>query len=424
MQSFNKTTLENGLRIVTIPLPDSLSSTVLILVEAGSKYERKEVNGISHFLEHMNFKGTKRRPAAGLIAKELDALGAEYNAFTGQESTGYYAKTQNKHLDKIIDIISDLTLNPIFDPAEIDKEKGVVIEEINMYEDTPMRNIHDIFTTLLYGDQPAGWKITGEKENLLKMQRDDFIQYRKEHYLAPSTLVIVAGKFNENKIIADVKNHFIDIPSEAPLKKEKTMESQASPAISAKFKESDQTHIILGVRAFDIFDERRHALEILANILGGGMSSRLFNKVRNELGAAYYVNAFSDLATDHGYLAASAGVDHRKVDVVIKAILEELNRFTLEKVSDEDLKNAKNYYTGRLFLGLEGSDDLAGFYGGQEILKREMMAPEALAEKIQKVTAEDIQKVAKDIIVNETLNLAVIGPFKDKGPFEKILALP
>lgn len=423
MKAFNKTILDNGLRVITVPVEGSLATTVLILVEAGSKYETKEINGISHFLEHMCFKGTKNRPQPGLIAKELDAIGAEYNAFTGQESTGYYAKAQNKDLDRILDIVSDLYLNPVFNADEINKERGVVIEEINMYEDTPMRRVHELFTGLLYGDQPAGWDIAGRKEIIERLQRDDFLKYRGEHYLAKSTAVIVAGKFDEAEVIKKARGLFKDIPDTRKSGKIKTAESQSRPTALVKYKESDQTHLVVGVRAFDIFDERRFALELLSGILGSGMSSRLFQKVREELGAAYYVSASADLLSDHGFLAASAGVDHRKIETVIRAVLSEFKRFAEEEVSPEDLQRAKDHFTGRLFLGLEGSDDLAGFYGGQEIIKKEMIEPEELAARIQKVTAKEIIDVGRHIMRDDKLNLALIGPFKETAPFEKLLTL-
>lgn len=421
MNQFKKLTLESGLRIITVPQADSPAVTVLIFVEAGSKYETKEINGLSHFLEHLCFKGTKNRPQPGMIAKELDAIGAEYNAFTAQESTSYYAKARNKDIDRILDIVSDLYLNPLFNPEEINKERGVIIEEINMYEDTPMRRVHELFTTLLYGDQPAGWDIAGRKEVIERLQRDDFLKYRSEHYLAKSTVVVVAGNFDENAVVERIRAAFSEIPDTRKAGKIKTVESQAKPQALVKYKKSDQTHLVLGVRAFDIFDRRRFALELIAGILGSGMSSRLFKHVRDELGAAYYVSASSDLYSDHGYLAAAAGVDHRKIDTVIKTILEEFERFAVEKVSEEDLNRAKDHFSGRLFLGLEGSDDLAVFYGGQEIIKREIMTPDELVSEIQKVTAEDIMSVAGDIMKNDRLNLALIGPFREAGQFEKLL---
>src|SRR3989344_2401449 len=239
--TFKKTILYNGLRIITAPEPDNPAATILVLVEAGSEYETKEINGLSHFLEHLCFKGTKKRPKAIDISGELDGIGAFYNAFTSQEVTGYFAKAEAKHFDKILDVVSDIYLNSVFDSAEIDKERGVIIEEINMYEDLPMAKVHYLFSELLYGDQPAGWDIVGEKEIIRTLTREDFIAYRKKHYLAGKTIVVVAGNINEDEAIAKVKSIFTDIPTGAEVKKAKPKETQEKPELLVKYKKSDQT---------------------------------------------------------------------------------------------------------------------------------------------------------------------------------------
>jgi len=420
---YKKITLNNGLRVITIPMADSLTTTVLVLVEAGSKYETKEINGLSHFLEHMCFKGTKKRPRSIDISSELDGIGAVYNAFTSMEYTGYFAKARPNNFDIILDVVSDIYLNQIFEPKEIDKERGVIIEEINMYEDLPMRRVQELFTTLLYGDQPAGWDIAGRKEVIKKLTRDDFTKYHNEHYLGKSSLVVVAGKFNEEEIIKKIETAFANIKSGKKTPKVKTIEHQDKSEILLKHKETDQTHLVLGVRAFDIFDERRYILGVLSDILGGGMSSRLFQKIRNEMGAAYYVGADADLYTDHGYLAASAGVDHNKINEVIEAILAEFKKIIEKPIENKELQQAKEHLIGRLIIGLETSDQLAGFYGGQEIITRETITPENTIKKIQAVKSEEISGVASEIFQNEKLNLAIIGPFKEKERFEKILKI-
>lgn len=422
MSKSQKITLNNGLRLVMAPKADSLTTTLLVLVEAGSKYETREINGISHFLEHLCFKGTKKRPKNIDIASELDSLGASYNAFTGMEYTGYFAKVLPKHTEKIMEIISDIYLNPVFNPEEINKERGVIIEEINMYEDLPMRRVQDIFTTLLYGDQPAGWDIIGKKEIIQKLTCEDFMKYRDSHYLAQSTVVVAAGAFEEEKIIELIENSFLPIKSGEKINKIKTTEYQVKPEVLLKHKKSDQTHLVVGVRAFDIFDSRRFTLYLLTDILGGGMSSRLFQKIRAEMGAAYYISAEADLFTDHGYLSVSAGVDHNKLETVLEVILEEFKKITKE-ISDKELQTAKDHLIGQLTLGLETSDGLANFYGGQEILKREIIELKELMGKIQAIKKEEIIAVGKEIFQNQKLNLALIGPFEDKGKFEKILGL-
>ena len=423
MTNFKKITLDNGLRIITAPNNNSLAATVLVLVEAGSKYETKEINGLSHFLEHMCFKGTEKRPRSIDISSELDGIGASYNAFTSMEYTGYYAKAEPRRFDKILDVVSDIYLHGIFDQKEIDKERGVIIEEINMYDDLPMRRVQDFFINLLYGDQPAGWDVQGRKEVVQKVNREDFVAYKNKHYLAQSTLVVVAGKFNDDEVVEKIKAAFAPIKIGDKQAKIKTEESQAKPEVLLKNKKSDQTHLVLGARSFDIFDQRKYALQVLVDILGGGMSSRLFQKIREEMGAAYYVRAESDLFTDHGYLSASAGIDHNKIEPVIGAILGEFRRFTEEAVEDRELQRAKDHLVGHLFLSLETSDEISGFYGGQEILTRQLVSPENLAQKIQAVTAGEIMAVAKDIFQNKKLNLAIIGPFEDEEKFEKLLKI-
>lgn len=425
MKPPKKIVLPNGLRIVLVPQSSSLAASVLILVEAGSEYETKRVNGVSHFLEHMTFKGTINRPRAGMIAEELAALGAQSNAFTGQEYTGYWAKSEARKLPKILEIVSDLYLNPAFEPQEIEKERGVIIEEINMYEDTPARRVHDFFSALLYGDQPAGWDIAGQKEIIGKLTKNDFVKYREQRYVASGTVVVIAGKFDEKAALKQIKEYFGKLPRRRATAKAKTTERQTKPQTFLKFKESGQTHLVLGFRAFDMFDKRRYAIQVLADVLGGGMSSRLWKKVREELGAAYYISADADLSLDHGTFTVSAGVDHGKIDVVIQAILEECRRLRDELVSEEELQRTKDHMIGGLILGLETSDALASFYGGQEILTKKFLPPQEIIDTIKNISAEEIQAVAKTIFVKKGLNLAVIGPYQKQNEtmFEKILTI-
>ena len=420
-QGFQKTTLSNGTRLIMIPQPSSLAVTALVLVEAGSKYETKDINGLSHFLEHMYFKGTAKRPKAIDISGELDQIGAEYNAFTSQEWTAYFAKAQAKNSEQVLDILSDIYLNSIFDPAEIEKEKGLIIEELNMYEDPPARKVNDLFMEVLYGDQPAGWDVGGRKEIIQKLTREDFLKYRTNHYVAEATVVVIAGAFEPSQFLPKIEKYFQNVKSGKKAGKIKTIENQTRPQILIKHKESDQTHLVIGCRAFDIFDNRRFALAILGDILGGGMSSRLFQRVREELGAAYYIKADADLLSDHGYFAASAGVDHKKIRLVIKSILEEFSRIASDSIPEKELQRAKDHLSGQLILGLETSDALAMYYGNQEIIKKSAATPEEFLKQINSVTVKDIVDVAKYIFQNEKLNLAIVGPYKNASEFEKNL---
>lgn len=420
---FSKKVFKNGLRVVTIPMKDNPTVTVLVLVEAGSKYENKKVNGISHFLEHMCFKGTSKRPKAIDISKELDALGSQYNAFTTQEYTGYYAKSDSRHFRQIFDVVSDIYLNSTFPESEMQKEKGVIVEEINMYEDMPHRHVQDLIMKLLYGDTPAGWNVAGEKKNILAMQRSDFVKYKKAHYLPEATVLAVAGQVTEAEVLKEAKNVFGDIPRGKKSKKTKVTENQLRPNILVKFKQTDQTHFVLAVRSFDLFSKKNPVLSVLSSILGGGMSSRLFQKLREEMGVGYYVRALNDSYTDHGFFQISAGVDNKRIEEVIKVVLAECKKLTTEKVTKEELNKVKEFLIGNMKLALESSDDIANFFGGQELLKRTLKTAEEKANEIRKVTAREVQNLARDIFKEKLLNLALIGPFQenDQRRFLKIL---
>ncbi len=420
---FTKKVLKNGLRVITAPMKDNPTVTVLVLVEAGSKYETKKINGISHFLEHMCFKGTIKRPKAVGISKELDALGSQYNAFTAQEYTGYYAKSDARHFRQIFDIVSDIYLNSTFPDAEMKKEKGVIIEEINMYEDMPQKHVQDLIMKLFYGDQPAGWNIAGEKKNILNMQRDDFVNYHKKHYLPEATVLVVAGQVTEKQVINEANKIFGKIQRGKKEAKVKVREKQTKPQVLTNYKKTDQTHFVLGVRTYDLFSKQNAVLSILGGILGGGMSSRLFVKLREEMGVGYYVRAYNDSFTDHGFFQISAGVDNKRINEVINAVLAECKKLKNYKVSEEELNKVKECLIGNMKLSLESSDDIANFYGGQELLKREILGIQEKAEEIRKVTANQIQILAQDIFKDNKLNLAIIGPFNKKRKFLRILKL-
>ena len=409
------------MRIITIPMKENPTTTVLILVETGSKYENKENNGISHFLEHMCFKGTSRRPSAFDVTKELDSIGANYNAFTGYEYTGYYAKSDYKNLDTILDVVSDMYLNPIFPEKEIEKEKGVIIEEINMYQDLPQRIAGEEFMKLLYGDHPAGWNIAGIKENVKKMNRVDFIDYRSKHYVASATTVIVSGNINEKDIFKKISQAFKSIGKWKKDEKEKVVENQKTPKVSVYYKDTDQAHMILGVRSFNTYNKYNKIITVMEAVLSGGMSSRLFQKLRDELGICYYVSADNDTFTDHGFFAVSAGVDNKRVKEAISAILEELNKFKTILIKSEELNKAKQYLIGNLNLGLESSNSQAMYYGGQEVLRKEIKKPEDIIKEIKAVTAEEIKFVAERIFKDEGLNLAIVGKFKNEAEFKEVL---
>ena len=420
---FTKKILKNGLRVLTVPMGENPAVTVLVLVEAGSRYETKEINGISHFLEHMVFKGTPTRPNASDISRELDSLGSEYNAFTSDEYTGYYAKVDKKHLDKALDIVSDMYLNPLFKEEEIEKEKGVIIEEIRMYNDLPQRKVHDVIGSLMYGDQPAGWTVLGSEKNIKSFTREHFIDYRKKHYVAKATTIIVSGNIEEEEVIKKIEKVWSNIPNEEKHPKLKVVESQKKPEIEVVYKDTDQTHIAIGIRTFSTFDKRKPTMKVLSGVLGKGMSSRLFSKMRDKLGICYYIRASHITYTDHGYLCIPAGIDTSRIKIGIENIIEEISRLREELVSSEELQKAKDYLSGTLMLGLETSDSQAEYIGDQEIIKGEIKLPEKVIEEIQSVTKEDIRNLAREIFVDNNLNMAIVGPFKNKEEFIPFLTL-
>ncbi len=421
MHNFTKETWPNGLRAIYVPMPGTQTLTLLVLVSTGSRYETKDINGISHFLEHMFFKGTTKRPGKSDIAHELDAVGAAYNAFTDKELTGYWVKINSKHTDLAFDVVSDIFLNSTIPQAEIEKERGVIIGEIDMHEDTPMRKIGDLFEELLYGDQPAGWDIAGRKEVIRSINREHFVDYMDKHYRSKGVVVVVAGNITAENAKAKVEQYFKtvkegDAPQPLPCH-----EAQAAPQIKVTYKDTDQCHLVLGARAYNMFDPRRWALGLLATILGGGMSSRLFIRIRDELGLGYYIRASASLSTDHGYFEVSSGVDTTRVVEAVTAIMAELTKIKERGVEEQELQKAKDFVKGGTLLGLETSDDVASFFGLQDVLTKQVLTVEQKFSMLDKVALADIKKVAEDIFQNKNLNLAVIGPLKDKASFESIL---
>lgn len=420
---FYRHVYDNKLRLIVAPLRGTNAVTVLVLVGTGSKYETKNINGISHFLEHMMFKGTQKRPTYLDISKTLDGVGAVYNAFTGHEYTGYYAKVGKERLDLALDVISDIFMNSTFPKEEIEKERFVIVEEINMYHDNPARDVSDKWTDLLYGDQPAGWNIAGEKEMVLGFKRDQFVEYFNSHYFAGNTLVVVAGNVEHDSVKEKVAQYFNNVREHRGLAKEAVTERQEKPQLLVDKRKTDQTHFILGSRAYNLLDEKVPILSVMSVLLGSGFSSRLFNEIRAKRGLAYHVSTSFDAFTDHGYLATYTGANNEKALEAVKVILHEYNRLKDELVGEEELKRVKDMIGGRLAISLEQSDEVAEYFAEQELLENRILTPEEKLARIERVTAQDIQDVANDIFVNEKLNLAMIGPIDNKSKVNEILKL-
>jgi len=420
---YKKTVLKNGLRVITIPMKNTKTVSVLALIGTGSKYETKDINGISHFLEHMFFKGTKRYPSTLKIAERLDNIGGAYNASTSKELTGFWAKVGKKHLDLAMDWISDILLNSKFEEKEIKREKGVIIEEFNMYLDDPMSYIGDLWEKLLYGDQPAGWLTLGEKKNILKFKRKDFLDYFKKYYLNKNIVICVAGNFDNKKTIKKIEKYFNKFNNGKVQEKLKTIENQKTPETLIHYKKTDQTHICLGVKGYNLFDPERYAQIILSTILGANMSSRLFTLIRERKGLCYYIRTSSDSSTDTGYLVTQAGIPHKNLEQVIKLIIREYKKFKTRKITEKELQKAKDYLKGTLNLKLESSDFQASFCSLEELLTNKILTPEEKFAKLDKVTISDVQKIAQNIFKPEKLNLAIIGPHKSKSKFQSLLKI-
>ena len=421
---FQKTVLKNGLRIITVPQKSTQAVTVLVLVETGSKYEEKETSGISHLLEHLLFKGTKKRPSHLQIAEPLDRVGGMYNAFTGEEYTGYFAKVASRHFGLALDIIADIYLHSQLNQKEIEKEKGVVIEEINMYFDHPSSYVQTLWDKLLYGDQPAGWDIAGTKESVRGISRKALVDYMNRQYVAPSTVVCIAGNIPSHKeVVRRVNKHFAGISQKEHRDKPAVVEKQTRPECQIHYRATGQTHLCLGVRGYNLFHPQKFAQDLMAELLGGMMSSRLFITIREKLGLAYYVKTVASFHTDTGYVVTQAGVDNKRLTKAITAILKEYKKIATTKVSSQELQKVKDHVKGKNALLLEASDARAMLYGMQEILEKKILTPKEIYAKIDAVGSDDILAVAKDMFRSQKLNLALVGPFKDKAKFQKLLHL-
>lgn len=403
-----------------IPLPASKTATILIMFKTGAKYEDKKTSGLSHFLEHMFFKGTAKYPDTLSLSTALDSIGAEYNAFTGKEYTGYYIKTSSAKALSALRILYEMLEKSKFDEQEIEREKGVIIEELNMYQDNPLMSIEDLLENCLYGDTPAGRDTIGTKETIRSFKRQDFIDYFQRQYGARSMNILLAGSWPK-KMTDDLEKLFGTVKKNAWRDKERVVEKQASPQVKIQYKKTDQVTLSLAVRAFAAGSKDDAALKLLSLILGGAMSSRLFISLRERQGLAYHVRTSIEQYSDVGYLNTRAGVPLDKLSVALKTILSEYKKMSQELVSGQELKKAKDFYISHLVMQLESSDDVASFYGRQVVLPKKIIKPSDLIVKIRAVSAADIRRVAKQIFVNRGLNLAMIGDLKNPTAWRKQL---
>lgn len=417
MLDFHETKLTNGLRIITAPLKSTKAVTILVLFGVGSRFENANLNGISHFLEHMFFKGTKNRPTTLDISRDLDNVGAGYNAYTGEEYTGYFVHVPSAHFDLGLDVLTDMLFNSKFDSAELEREKGVIIEEINMYNDDPKSKVDLVARDLVYPDQPLGRNIAGEKEIVKAITRAKMVEYKEAHYTPENMVVAVAGGMEHIDWVAKLSTKFGALESGIKNQYQPVKEAQTEPQVKVFTKETDQTNFILGFRSISRLDKRRPVLRILTNLMGQMMSSRLFIEVREKRGLCYYVNADMIDYQDTGFWAVSAGVDINRAQEAIKVILEEIEKLKNNPITDEELNRARENLKGHLYLSLEDSMSVASFLAEQALLWPEIEDPDAISAKYDKVTKEQIQALAQELFVSKSLNLAVVGPYKDDAKF-------
>jgi predicted Zn-dependent peptidase len=420
---FEKSILPNGLRTLTADMPHAKSVACFVMLAAGSRYETPETNGIAHFAEHMFFKGTEKRPTAREIAGEIDAIGGEFNAFTGKEYTGYYVRCAAETRDTALDVLVDMLRNSKFAEEEIEREKGVIVEEMNMYYDTPRDFIGGVYEELLYGDQPLGWDIIGRKETIRGATRDTFLDYT-DHWYKPKRMVVGLGGNLGDDPVAKVEQLLGDLePAETGEPPPAEIQATNGARVKVHRKQSDQAHLCLGVPSYPLRHPDRYSLQLLATVLGTGMSSRLFTEVRERRGLAYYVFGINHSYTDAGSLYSQAGVDINRADEAVETIVGELRRIVEEPVESAELEKSRNLAKGRFLLQLENPQGMIMFGLRREVLENETVEPQEILDGLDAVTADDVQRVAKDVIGGNGLNLALIGPFDGAEKFEALLAV-
>lgn len=399
--------LPNGLTIISVP-SKSPSVTVSVFVSTGSRYETKNNNGISHFLEHLCFKGTSQRKGKDIM-RYLDGLGAETNAFTNQELTGYYVKSTTKHWKKTLAIVADIYLHSSFPDAEMQKEKGVIVGEIDMYEDMPTSQVHDLMMSLVYGDQPTGWPIIGTKENIYEMTREDILAYHQDHYVAEATTIVIAGDVDRKEAELEARHFFKNIPDR---KKPKALRSKKlkTQDVKLRVRDTDQTHMIMAYPSCGYNHQDALAMMLLGIILGGGMSSRLFETLREDMGVGYYVNAFNGTLFDTGVFQISTGIDSSRVEEVVVAILKELDTLKKDGLEEKELRKSKEYFIGNYLMSLEATDDLGYFYGRRSSFSLPLKSPQEIVREVKKISSKDIMRVARRVLRHEKLKIALVGP--------------
>ena len=420
MKTFQETQLENGLRIITSPIPSD-SITLLVLVGAGSRYEEEEISGISHFLEHMFFKGAKKYRNTQEVSEAIDTVGGQFNAFTGKEYAGYYVKLAKESKEVAFDVLSDMLISPSFDAKEIEKERGVILEELNMYQDTPMYQIGWDFEKIMFGEQPIGRDQIGTKKLIKSVSREQFQKYHDDLYSTDNTVISVAGNIEHEDILKLINKYFKF--KVVKKKREWTgFQGYGDKKVIMQSKKTEQAHLVIGFPGYHTQHPDYYAQKLLAIALGGNMSSRMFLNVREEQGLCYYIHSTTDDYTDCGHFSTNAGVDVTRIDQAVSSIIKEYKNLKEKPViSKKELDKSKSYLYGKLVINLEDSQEVAHLLGKQVLLNEGVKTIDKIQELINKVTLEDIARVAQDIFNQEKMKLAYIGPERTEESFLKLM---
>lgn len=420
----HRATTPSGLRLLVVPMRGTSAVTFFLAARTGARHETPDVFGISHFLEHLFFKGSKKRPTTKAISEAIDRVGGELNAFTSKEWTAFYAKAASRHLGLIVDVISDLVRNPILDEGEMDRERGVIIEEINMYEDTPLRSIGEFFEETLFGTHALAHPIIGTKEIIARLPRAAVLRYRKRQYRARSIVACLAGDVDPPKAFTLLRRALRSFPGGGAVPPAAFGRSFGHSRVRVKTKTTDQTHVVIGAPAVPFLHRDRPAVDLAATILGGGMSSRLFLEVRERRGLAYAVHTGTEHFVDAGYVATQSGVDPRKVVEAARVIVAEHGRLAATRVSASELAKAREFVKGGLLLSLETSNKVAEFFTLQEVLLNRILTPDDVFRLLDAVGPADIRRVARRYLAPRQLRLVAIGPELREAEFSQALTGP
>ena len=419
---YRLSTLPTGARVVSTELADRPSVTMAIMFKVGSRYESEKEAGISHFLEHMFFKGSARYGGAKEIAEAIEGVGGVLNAATDKELTMYWARVPKTKAKLAIDVLGDMLFQPLLDSAELEKERLVVLEELRMYQDSPQEYVHSLFEQISWPDHPLGRDVGGTEASVRALSRDDLLRYLDEHYLLRNLVVTIAGPVTHDEAIALVQPYLkVRGNGAAPPSFLPSVGNGLKPSVLLKSKKTEQAHVCIGVHAPSYMDRDRHVIDILNCVLGEGMSSRLFLEVREKLGLAYDVHSYVNKMFDTGVLGVYAGTEPRQAARAVGAIVGQLRRLCKEPVQSAELTKAKEFYKGRLLLQMESTNSVATWYGGQEALTGRIEGVDENMAEIDAVTADDVMRIANELF-SQALQLAVIGPFRSEAPFLKQIA--